>query len=177
MIKFFKFIYDEIDYRVYNFYNWFRKIKRFLLQLPSLLALGYNNCYDVDWGYSLNFLEYKLKRLQNHIKEHQFYVGWEISIEQIDKFLKLIHEAVDEADELPEMKEDWENFYNKYGHSDFTFVDNKLIPKRTKPLNEQELEEANSIRNDLYTKEYHIRETKWNEAMDMLKTNMRSWWC
>lgn len=175
--------FDSAYWTTYGFFQYtlwynFRKFNRFVYRMPSLIKAGWENESDFDWYAPLGMLIFKLERLRNHIATHQHYVGWDTSVTQIDQVIDLFKRSIDDGIELPEMAAEWKAHHDKYGDYKISFGDNnKVAIEANKFLTEEEMKQEPIDRIALYHKEGALKNEMWDKAMDLLKTNMRSWWC
>jgi hypothetical protein len=59
---------------------------------------------DFDWGYAMEDFFKRLKKIRKHITKHQYFVGWEKSVQEIEKAESLYKQFEESTNSVEEEK-------------------------------------------------------------------------
>jgi hypothetical protein len=163
----------------------FKDTKKAIKTVWLLRNLLWNE-YNYDYHDALNFLEFKIKRIREHVNNHKRHVGWQRDVKNMDKALTILERI---------MKDEYYKETHKFVEAKWG---KRVAYTECKVLNDKEyLKSKNTSRYvSLYEKENtnnsqevwkdvkiasnaaaKLAQKDWENFWKLLSKEMRNWWC
>lgn len=164
-------LWHSLTYPCWFTWRWFKK------------CLGYSkilwNDYDFDWNSILRLLQYKIKRLREHIEYHHRHVDMPIHAAQMKHAEDLIQAYFDDnfCEDLEKAHEE------KWGKGEMIFTPCEDKPKFStmeikypKATTPEENEQANNEKHEIYQKSEEARRECLTEIFNHISKYIEYWW-
>lgn len=173
------------DVRKEAFVYFPRKLWGFFKRLWDYLPLIWND-NDFDYNYTITLIKFKLKRLRDHIIEHDFILHSKKYAKQIDKALADLerYHSLSGGNDLDRWIKETEAKYGpliRYTECD---IFNDRVPKRpyTTTFSKYDKEtdknkkEIYRFQTKMLNRQTREQERHWKKFWQQLEKNMRYWW-
>lgn len=165
--------------------DFFKDLKRFIKTVWEFRSLlWWEN--DFDHADVLRFMEFKIKRIRDHVAKHQHHADWKKDVKDMDKALELIKRANDDMYHWDECMKPLEEKYGRYvRYTECKVLNSDDVLKRGYSTmiskfdkeNDKNKEEIRKEHRKAINKSHKLHEKDWNQLWAHLNKNMRKWWC
>jgi len=162
-----------------------KDLKRFIVTIWKFRSLlWWEN--DFDYNDILNFMEFKIKRLRDHVEKHHHHLHWKKDVKNMDKALELINRAKDDMYHWDACMKPLEEKYGKHiRYTECDVLNSKEVLNRPYRSSISKYEKETNKNSDQIHKEarasmnksHRLHQKDWNDLWKHLNKNMRSWWC
>lgn len=161
---------------------WFKRKWRQIKRVADFIPIIWKG-YDWDYRYAIELFQHQLKRTANSIEKNGLHVGKENTVARIRTAVELMEKVYDEDYGM----EYYDVIQNKYGKSNFDFVETGEFDKKGDPYytmeesyendyTEEELqlisEEKRALRLESFAKQKRAHKILWN----FIEHNIQNWW-